>query len=1020
MKHNDAELIVRTLEGDSQAFTALVEKYQEQIHALAWQKIGDFHIAQEITQDTFITAYQKLATLTHHNRFAGWLYVITSNKCNMWHRKKKPKLQSLEETDPMELEEVYYSDYVSQQREEAANQNRRAIVRKLLNKLRESERTVVTMHYLAGLTCEEISKFLGVSTNTVKSRLHRARERLKKEEAVIQENLSSFQLPTQLTENIMNEISRLNPVTPSGSKPLVPLGISAASAIIVFLLIGFGAQNLIRFQKPYSLESASERTIEIVDAPIVLESPAKPLVSNQVGRSDVLSKNDGIGQKPDTPLFAAAQSDEVEISKSKPQWVQTKGPEGGLVTTLFTTTRGDVYAGAHSGLYRLTDDGQAWKFVNRFKDHSFTTQYAGNTWWPVVEREDTLYLATNTEILASTDRGETWETLCECPESQPIDMVITDGIPGAQSDMTIYLAYTNGVFRTDNAGNWWTPLSDDMKDTKIHAIAVIENTVFAGTDKGLYRLISENWEQLPVGGKVENIRALASAERRLYVAVGKEAKNQISSQFLSMMTTRKPPKSLYRSTDLGKSWKSIDPEKGPMKMSGKMSIRFSDKSNSESANTVKIIAHQDSLLFINRGDSNFSIDSYYSNDAGNNWNILPLSFSDSDSLPIITILKKNTFYSSGNGSMYRTTDAGKTWDQLNAGLVNSFVMNLVAVNGSLYANIGQEIVASSDGGESWTNVLGKTRSINGMVESNDVLYVKGSKNLAPRLYHLSGNNKVTPVSGMPNFDVPDFNKLMDEKIGKAFLATLQEEAKTNLEAEKKIDPEHFDADKFNETYNKIMQENLNKSFQFSFGSFAVSGATYYMESQQKLFRWKPGTSEWYDTGLVDEGESGHINGKFDDFDSIGFRIAVSGNLVYVGKRDGRLMLSPDEGDMWNDVTTKLPFPVGRFNDITFAGQTVYVATDKGVVRSNNGIEWRTLIDAEGTSLVMDRLEAHGTMVYGQTGQNIYQLKRDLDTWQQVTPGIPSPVTCFDIDGDTLYVGTRDRGVLRFSLDDSAD
>ena len=228
MKHDDAELIERTLEGDDHAFATLVEKYQEQIHALAWQKIGDFHIAQEITQDAFITAYQKLATLTHHNRFAGWLYVITCNKCNMWHRKKKPQLQSLEETDPMELEEVYYSDYVSRQREEASNKNQRAIVRKLLNKLRESERTVVTMHYLAGLTCEEIGRFLGVSPNTVKSRLHRARERLKKEEAVIQENLSSFKLPTQMTENIMKEISRLNPVAPSGSKPLVPLAVSAA------------------------------------------------------------------------------------------------------------------------------------------------------------------------------------------------------------------------------------------------------------------------------------------------------------------------------------------------------------------------------------------------------------------------------------------------------------------------------------------------------------------------------------------------------------------------------------------------------------------------------------------------------------------------------------------------------------------------------------------------------------------------------------------------------------------------
>ncbi|MCE2400047.1 sigma-70 family RNA polymerase sigma factor [Candidatus Poribacteria bacterium] len=1021
MQYDDSDLIQQTLEGDQHAFAALVEKYQKQIHALAWQKIGDFHIAQEITQDAFFTAFQKLSTLTDHNRFAGWLYVIANRKCIAWHRKKSPQPQSLETTDPVELEEVYYSEYMTQQREEAANQKRRAIVQKLLSKLQESERTVVNLYYIAGMTCEDIGKFLGVSTNTVRSRLHRARNRLKKEEAMIQENLGSFQLPTQMTENIMKGISQLKPTTPSGSKPLVPLAISAASAIIVLLLIGVGAQNLIRFQKPYSMEAISKPTVEIVETSLVLQFPTEPAVRNQVGRSDVNGQSNGTGQKPDAPLFAAAQIDDIEISKSKQQWVQTKGPEGGIVATLFTTTRGDVYAGALSSLYRLTDDGQAWKLVNTIKDHLYTAQYAGKTWWPVAERQDTLYIATSKEILASTDRGETWDVFCECIKGQLVGMVITDGIPGAQADVTIYLAYTNGIFRTDNAGKSWTPLSDGMTDRKIHAIAAIENTVFAGTDKGLYRLKSEGWEQLPVGGKVENIRALASAGHRLYVAVGKESKNQITSQFLSMMTTRKTPKSLYRSTDLGESWKSIDPEKGPMKMSGTTTFRFSDKSNSEPTNTIKIVAHQDNLLVIDRGDSHFSNDSYYSNDAGNNWNILPISLSDSDSLSIITMLNKNTFYSSGNDGIYHTTNAGKTWRQLNTGLVNTFIFNLVAVNDTLYANIGPELVASFDGGESWTNVLGRTESINGMLESNGVFYVKGSKKMAPRLYRLSAEDKrVTSIPGMPIFEVPDFNKLMEEEIGNAFLATLQEKAKTDLAAEKKIDPEHFDADKFNETYNKIVQENLNRSFKFSFGSFAVSGATYYMESDQRLFRWEPGTSEWYDTGLVDESESGHVDGKFDDFDSIGFRIAVSGDIVYVGKRDGHLMLSYDEGDMWNDVTTKLPFSVGRFNDITFAGQTVYVATDKGVVRSNNGIKWHTLIDAEGTPLAMKRLAVDDTTVYGEYNHKIYQLSMDTGKWQQVTPEIPHFVFSFDVDADTLYVGTAGKGVLRFSLDDSAD
>ena len=52
------------------------------------------------------------------------------------------------------------------------------------------------------------------------------------------------------------------------------------------------------------------------------------------------------------------------------------------------------------------------------------------------------------------------------------------------------------------------------------------------------------------------------------------------------------------------------------------------------------------------------------------------------------------------------------------------------------------------------------------------------------------------------------------------------------------------------------------------------------------------------------------------------------------------MQSFDEGDTWNDITVDLPFLVDHFKEIVFAGQTVYVSTDKGVVRSINGIDWQ--------------------------------------------------------------------------------
>ena len=80
MKNGDVELIRRTLDGDDTAFTQLVRKYQKSVHALVWRKIGDFHIAEEITQDTFLKAYQRLSTLKEPQSFASWLYVIASRR----------------------------------------------------------------------------------------------------------------------------------------------------------------------------------------------------------------------------------------------------------------------------------------------------------------------------------------------------------------------------------------------------------------------------------------------------------------------------------------------------------------------------------------------------------------------------------------------------------------------------------------------------------------------------------------------------------------------------------------------------------------------------------------------------------------------------------------------------------------------------------------------------------------------------------------------------------------------------
>ena len=308
MKNDDAELIQRVLAGDDDAFSVLVKKYQKQVHALAWRKIGDFHIAEEITQDTFLKAYKRLATLKKPQRFVSWLYVIAANRCSSWLRKKRlwtQPLEELEETDNAHVQNVAYSGYVVAENEHTTAETQRDVVKKLLSKLQESERTIITLHYFGEMSCTEISTFLGVSANTIKSRLRRAQQRLKKEEPMIREALDNFQITPNFTGNVMQEISRIKPAAPSGGKPVMPWAIAASTLAVVLLMLGIGnQQHAIRFQQPYSLDAAAEMTVELIEAPIVLNVASKPDIRTQIGSTNTQGKSNKSEQTPnDAPCI---------------------------------------------------------------------------------------------------------------------------------------------------------------------------------------------------------------------------------------------------------------------------------------------------------------------------------------------------------------------------------------------------------------------------------------------------------------------------------------------------------------------------------------------------------------------------------------------------------------------------------------------------------------------------------------------------------------------------------------------
>ena len=189
MRTDDILLIQLTLAGDEAAFASLVSKYQKQVHAYTLRKTADFHIAEDITQETFLEAYQNLENLRDPLKFSAWLFGIANHLCIAWFRKNRSRSELLREHHIIKTDTDTYSRYVALENERDTIEAQRELAQKLLSKLKESDRQLMTLHYFEEMTSAEISRYLGVSQNTIKSRLRRAKQRLKQHDLLVQDTI---------------------------------------------------------------------------------------------------------------------------------------------------------------------------------------------------------------------------------------------------------------------------------------------------------------------------------------------------------------------------------------------------------------------------------------------------------------------------------------------------------------------------------------------------------------------------------------------------------------------------------------------------------------------------------------------------------------------------------------------------------------------------------------------------------------------------------------------------------------
>src|ERR671930_2636685 len=173
----DSDLVAASLAGDHAAFGELVDRHAPRLTALAGRLLGDAVEAEDLTQETLLQAYLGLDRLRDPERFSSWIYGIALNLAKMRLRSRRNgSLPSLE-VDAAQLAEFVTADPSPAEVVEA--HELWSLVESALDVLPAEQRRAVLLHYVDGLSCEEIAALLDEPAGTVRVRLHRARARLR-------------------------------------------------------------------------------------------------------------------------------------------------------------------------------------------------------------------------------------------------------------------------------------------------------------------------------------------------------------------------------------------------------------------------------------------------------------------------------------------------------------------------------------------------------------------------------------------------------------------------------------------------------------------------------------------------------------------------------------------------------------------------------------------------------------------------------------------------------------------------
>lgn len=181
MKYSeDALLARRAARGDSDAFEEIVDRYQHMIYNLCLSKLRSRDDALDVSQDTFLCAYRALSSFRAESKLSSWLYRICLNCIADHQRKKRPTVPIEKDGDGEGGLDIPDEREDSDPQKRLERGARISAVRKAIEALPDESRELIILREYENYSYQQISEILGIEVGTVKSRLNRAREKIKK------------------------------------------------------------------------------------------------------------------------------------------------------------------------------------------------------------------------------------------------------------------------------------------------------------------------------------------------------------------------------------------------------------------------------------------------------------------------------------------------------------------------------------------------------------------------------------------------------------------------------------------------------------------------------------------------------------------------------------------------------------------------------------------------------------------------------------------------------------------------